>query len=285
MKFSQRYEYTPSTKSIQYETMDIELKNGLWNALRIHIINKIEKYNRNWEESDFYFFSIIIWRDLFKIPIDEIPESVNRTEIYIKNYFFDSNWYEALDFIEFVANIDQIEFFLPSFDFKNYCNKMLEREFSAYRFIGDYITPISNEYEIKGIENALIETDSNITLRGINIHLKSALEKLSDRKNPDYRNSIKESISAVESMCKIISKNDKATLSSTIGKLKNNIEIHTHLESGFKNIYNYTSDSDGIRHALTDNPNCDFEDAKYMLVSCSAFINYLIVKANKAGLI
>ena len=30
---------------------------------------------------------------------------------------------------------------------------------------------------------------------------------------------------------------------------------------------------------------CDFEDAKYMLVSCSAFINYLIQKANKIGVI
>lgn len=28
----------------------------------------------------------------------------------------------------------------------------------------------------------------------------------------------------------------------------------------------------------------DFEDAKYMLVSCTAFINYLTVKASKAGL-
>ena len=27
----------------------------------------------------------------------------------------------------------------------------------------------------------------------------------------------------------------------------------------------------------------DFEDAKFMLVSRSAFINYLIIKANKAG--
>jgi hypothetical protein len=28
-------------------------------------------------------------------------------------------------------------------------------------------------------------------------------------------------------------------------------------------------------------PNVDAEDAKFMLVSCSAFINYLIVKADK----
>jgi len=33
-----------------------------------------------------------------------------------------------------------------------------------------------------------------------------------------------------------------------------------------------------------DEPNLDIEDAKFMLVSCSAFVNYLVVKAQKAGI-
>ena len=33
-----------------------------------------------------------------------------------------------------------------------------------------------------------------------------------------------------------------------------------------------------------DEPNLDQEDAIFMLVSCSAFTNYLIVKADKAGI-
>jgi hypothetical protein len=49
-------------------------------------------------------------------------------------------------------------------------------------------------------------------------------------------------------------------------------------------MYGYTSDAQGIRHALMDEPNLSFEDAKFMLVSCSAFVNYLIAKAAKAGI-
>ena len=60
--------------------------------------------------------------------------------------------------------------------------------------------------------------------------------------------------------------------------------LHPALEKSFKQLYGYTSDSDGIRHALMDIYNCDFEDAKYMIVSSSAFVNYLIVKADKACL-
>ena len=60
--------------------------------------------------------------------------------------------------------------------------------------------------------------------------------------------------------------------------------MHTDLKKGFKDLYGWTSDSDGIRHALMEMPTVDAEDARYMLVSCSAFVNYLIVKADKAGI-
>jgi len=33
-----------------------------------------------------------------------------------------------------------------------------------------------------------------------------------------------------------------------------------------------------------DEPTLDIEDATFMLVSCSAFVNYLVVKAQKAGI-
>lgn len=35
---------------------------------------------------------------------------------------------------------------------------------------------------------------------------------------------------------------------------------------------------------MMSEPNLDQEDALYMLVICSAFVNYLIVKADKSGL-
>ncbi len=116
-------------------------------------------------------------------------------------------------------------------------------------------------------------------------HINTALAKLSDRKQPDYRNSIKESISAVEPIAKMISGNSKTELPTALKIIRDKIGLHPALEKGFNSIYGYTSDGDGIRHALTEESTCDFEDAKYMLVSCSAFINYLIMKSQKAGIL
>jgi len=53
------------------------------------------------------------------------------------------------------------------------------------------------------------------------------------------------------------------------------------MESAFSSLYGYTSDENGIRHGGIDFKSVPSEDAKYMLISCSAFVNYLIEKWSK----
>lgn len=58
--------------------------------------------------------------------------------------------------------------------------------------------------------------------------------------------------------------------------------IHAGLKSAFNMLYGYTSDANGIRHAGDiGGPSSTFEEAKFMLVSCSAFVNYLIAVSAK----
>jgi len=148
---------------------------------------------------------------------------------------------------------------------------------SAFRLVGANITQITSEEEISEIEEAL-----GHPLQGVRTHLKEALKLLSDKKNPNYRNSIKESISAVETICKLITGNKKTDLGKALKEVAPKIGLHGALKQAFNNLYGYTSDAEGIRHALMDEPNLGFEDAKFMLVSCSAFVNYLTSKAEKA---
>jgi len=284
MKFSQRIGKVSATKQLQIESLDDDLKNGLWNGLKLYVLDNLSKYDQNRKDTEFDIFCIRLWHYHYKLPIDTIPEYVKHSEQFIRNSFYNGQWYEAYDLLEFVATIDSDSLSIDTHKFKEFCNGIFEREFSGYRFIGNKISPITNEIEIEEIENAINQSGHFSSLMGANIHLKSALEKLSDKKAPDYRNSIKESISAIESVAKAISGNAKDSLGAALDKIKGKIKLHTALERGFKQLYGYTSESDGIRHALMEDHNCDFEDAKYMLVSSSAFVNYLIVKADKAGL-
>jgi hypothetical protein len=278
MRFSERIGIIKAKDSIQIDSIDSDLKNGLWNVFDSYYLEEFR--DRFVKKSNKYEFILDIWHSFFKRTIDEIPSSIIQVKSEIKTWFFQCEWYETYDFIEFCTKNDL-------FDIESiisFYNNILEREVSGYRFINGLISPITNKSEIDEIDQA-IDDAKNKNLVGVKTHLENSLRMLSDRKTPDYRNSIKESISAVESISKILSSTSKNSLGSALDKIKGKINLHPALEKGFKQIYGYTSDSDGIRHAIMEESTCDFEDAKYMLVSCSAFVNYLISKGVKAELL
>lgn len=138
--------------------------------------------------------------------------------------------------------------------------------------MGGVIAQISNEEEVAEIEDALKREQSPVRT-----HLHRALELLSSREAPDYRNSIKESISAIESLAGIVL-GQKGTLGDLIKKLKAEIGLHPALQNAFSSLYGYTSDADGVRHAIMESKDIGFEDAKFFLVVCSAFANFVTAK-------
>jgi len=279
MRFSERIGKTQPKTAIQIDAMDAELKNSIWNVLTGLFIEPMK--GGQWLTYSVHQALIeLIWFSFFKEPIDQIPFSTRDIAIEIRNRFYRWDYLKVYDFIDFLAQTDSS---LHIEEFVNAMNLVLKRELSGYRFIDHQLAPITNEQEINEIDNALKTTSKN-KLKYVNSHLSDALNKLSDRKAPDFRNSIKESISAVESICQIITGEAKTELGKTLKVLKDKLPIHGALEQGFIKIYGYTSDSDGIRHAMMDESNLDQEDALFMLVSCSAFINYLIAKSVKAGI-
>lgn len=279
MRFSQRIGRRPIKNIIQNDSMDKDLRAGLWNALQVIVLDVLDVHY-NWIIGSPYeqlFRSL--WSNFFKYPLDNLDNDWDETRRRIRDWYFEAEWDLVYDFIEFIAqNISDPDKEL----FVENCNSVLEKELSAYRFIGDNIGEITSEAEISAIEAALADSSP---LAGINGHLQSALEKFTDRKNPDYRNSIKESISAVEGMARLITGDPKATLGQAIKRLKDNgLVLHRALEDAWGKLYGYTSDSGGIRHAMLEESKIQSSDAKYMLVSCSAFVSYLLELSREAGL-
>lgn len=279
MRFSQRISKTPVRQSLQIDSIDDPLRNALWSIVYIFFFEKLQYYLYDCTSTEQLFFKLL-WHDFFKYTIDSLPYKTNEITQQVRDWYFKAEWFEVFDFLEWTCQFD------TGNTRKNVAqafNSMLEREMSGYRIVKNLITPITDETELREIESA-IETSKHTKLSPVNEHLQSALEKLADRKNPDFRNSIKESISAVEAICKMISGNPKADLGEALKTIENKVALHPALKKGFLAIYGYTSDEGGIRHALTESDNSQFEDAKYMLVACAAFVNYLKVKAIKAGL-
>lgn len=278
MRFSERYGYKPVREIIQKNSMDEALKNGLWNAISETIF---QKYSRPYlartnliSGSNLESFFKVLFHSCFKKRIDQIPYLIETTIGEIDTLFFKKyRWYEIYDFIE--ACIQYFPFDKGRENLILLLNDCLETENSAYRIVNLQITEITSEQEIQSIEEALQNTNQ---YSGVQKHLNQALKLMSDRQNPDYRNSIKESVSAVESICKIITQDDKATLGKALKIIGDRYSLHAALKSSLSQLYGYASDGDGIRHAILEESNLSYIDAKFMLVSCTNFINYLIEK-------
>ncbi len=279
MFFSQRIGQKGVRTQLQTESIDKILRTRLWNAIYTDFVTVMDaQYALNYGMGipvKFVIFAERFWCDILQYPIDTLPHSYDTFKSYLRSWVFDRRWFEVYDLLETLIKVKSP---LNKNRFINEVNQVLEEEKSGYRIIGKEVVPIVNDKELSEVESAL-KISENLRLEGVNLHLRSALDKLSDRKNPDYRNSIKESISAVESLARIITKNPKATLGSALDKMP---DLHQALRQGISNIYGYASDEGGIRHALTETSKTDFEDAKYLFVMCSALINYLICKILKS---
>lgn len=274
--FSQRKGLKPVAEVAQIGTMNDELRNSLWNALdAVFWSSDGFLYGRTGGYGEIEEFSRILWADYFKKRIDSRPGhgSSHLSHLIVDEiqvYFFSCEWNEVYDLLEFLVRVyRRAKPRLPGV-----LNQVLARELAGYKFIDGTLVDITDPQESQMLAEALADT----RFAPVTSHLHRALGLLADRKQPDYRNSIKESISAVEAMARIVSENPKATLGEALKVLERKGHLHPALKDGFSKLYGYTNDDDGIRHAMLEEPDLDQSDAQYFLLSCTSFINYL--KAN-----
>lgn len=279
--FSERYGYTQPSDVIIREQLTIPIQNAICSCY--------DSLNRNLRDSDIYrnqyaFANMLLhlWKYFFNKRDADFDYNKTGAENIATSYINNARvkWYHKLDLIEltilYLKNLDS-DFDPSRYVITNAFIESLNTEFErlnfAYRVVDFKIVEITSEEEIKSIESAISGPDEQIKE-----HLTKALDHYAKRPEGDYRNSIKESISAVEAYCR--ERTGKNTLGDAIKALKNTgITLHPLLETSLTKLYAYTNQPDtGIRHSLMDDsegytPGAD--EALFMLVTCSAFINYL----------
>lgn len=194
-------------------------------------------------------------------------------------------WNLILDLAEYVCkwvnvNNDKYSYLKDLLkEFEGNLNNEFDRLDYGYRVVNHCIVDITSDEEMAAISEALENSKDNVSE-----HLQRAVMHYSARPNPDVRNSIKESISAVEAVCRELT--GETTLGKALKHLEDNgVIIHKMLKEGFTKFYVYTNDADsGIRHALMDDEGTytpSKDEAYYMLVASSTFVNYLRRKVAK----
>lgn len=266
--FSERKKIKSLSNVLQLEDLNERTRNKLYNRIVVFIQSISDKEFRE-------KLLVYIYTDIFSMTIDEIPYNefgygIGYGDVFdtFKEIFVNNNYNEIFDFIDGIIQGIIYEDGYPYIkeEFIDSINEIFTKENVGYRIMNDVVTDLMDENTIRSIDET-IQNPYNVVVK----HYSKAVEKLF--KERDYENSIKESICSVEAMCQVIN-GSKEGLNVALKNLK--ITIHPALKEGYIKLYGYTSDENGTRHANgIGEKDATYEEAKYMLVSCSAFVNYL----------
>ena len=283
--FSERYGYTKPSEILIRETITWEIENALcscYDILSSSFHEKIAYRDETYREMELF-----LWMNFLNERRNDFYRGYGSHMVVATQVIKDASqeWYNKLNMVELsvkwlysISKDDHRKLAITQ-NFIQFINHEFKRLNYAYRFVGNEIVEITSKEEIVAIEDAIKASENNVKL-----HLQSALSLLAKKPIGDYRNSIKESISAVEAVCR--EKTGKETLGDALNELaRAGVEIPKVLKLGFEKIYGYTNNKEtGIRHALMDDEGTyvpSSEEAVFMMVSCSAFINYLYSKMSK----
>lgn len=265
--FSERKGIKNFSEMVQINNLSVRSRNLIYTC----ICKYIQMIEEDVDSSELIEY---IYIQLMSLTKDDIPYNyytyrydIDEIFKFIKKVILQLDYSDIFDFIDGLIIYFKNNICYINKEFTAEINQLFINENINYRILNNMVTDIIQEKEIESIEETL-----NNPYIEVSQHYSKAIEQL--YKVKDFDNSIKESISSVEAMCQILTQNNKATLGDALKSLKN--RIHPAMESAFQKLYGYTSDANGIRHANgLGEGDSTFEEAKYMLISCSAFVNYL----------
>lgn len=276
--FSQRNGYRIPSEQLALETVPDEVRNAIVSAF-LRLLSRLGgRWEIAYEKKSSDVLCEYLWTHFFHKNISDLYSDAfkNPSEwVLSRLQSSKTQWFTQLDFIEAVIAYSKAlevpQFYIKQFESE--VNTQFESLSYGYRIIKDCIIEITSKAEKDAVEQAV-----NDSQKPVKDTLLQALSAHCARPEGDYAGSIKHSISAVEIECCRLTK--ESTLGAALKKLKGKgIAIHPQLEAAFQNLYNYSNNEQtGIRHGKRVPEDTFVPEAKeslFMIVACSAFINYL----------
>ena len=277
--FSERYNYVKPSEVLLRECFPEEVANGVcscYDGLEEQLAcNPYQDYGFQYADLEEHLWVYFLYKRKSDFYVYQGHTIVATSYLLKQNV----PWYKKLDLIEVTVKFLSVKAkdnnyglnLIYLFELK--INEFFKRLNYSYKIVNHEVVEITSEEEVVAIETAINSSKDNIK-----VHFSNALSLYSRKPIGDYRNSIKESISAVEAYCR--EKTGENTLGQALKKLESSgMVLPKMLKETFEKLYAYTNQPDnGIRHALMDDDDKYVpgqEEALFMLVSCCSFLNYL----------
>ena len=301
LTFSQRYGYELLPAPMRLEELSADLRREIWNRMREFLSAFRDKDltgRYRFKGTEIKGFIEYVLGTLLKLPQDEIQTDHDNGMSQFKEIIERAEFNTVLDLIEIVANSDSPTGVTVTGN--TIVPNQYSKEFIIHR--NEFILAISNQFnqhaapywldisqspcrffprssrEQGEATQQAIEMLRKSGMEGATTHLRQAAEHINAQQ---YGDSIADSIHAVESVARRIDPRASKTLGPALDSLERaKLLNHPALKEAFKKLYGYTSDEQGIRHALLDKgvPDVDVDEAVFMFGACASFAAYLVNK-------
>ena len=204
-------------------------------------------------------------------PIDEWDNRFKRVCRALRQRIETSPFNEVFDLIQFVLRQGEC----PA-GFGTSMREIFARCGLAYTILDSSvptIVPAATGTEAETVAAAMREL-GQAGLTGGETHLRQSADCIG---RGDWPGSLRESIHAVESVARQIAPQETRCLTRAIDLVDRQTPLHPRLKQACKMLYRYTSDEQGVRHALLDRSRARVgaEEAVFMLGACASFASYL----------
>ena len=276
LTFSQAYGYAELPQPLKLEEISDRVRTKLWNIL-FEFVQSESEYDVDYGGSvgeNWCNILTFLHLEHHGYALDELALDYCMSDfIKYKSHFMHAKFNELFDLLLAIMRHP-----VCSQDFiQKVAAEFIESRLAYVVDVGPppTIYPAATKEEGEAILQATAEL-SNAGLSGAVSHLRRAADCISQGDPPG---AVRESIHAVESTARSLDPNAR-TLEPALRSLEKAGSLHPALKQAFSNLYGYTSDEQGIRHALIDNPqaNVGQDEAVFMLGACASFSGYLARK-------
>ena len=266
--FSDRNGIKPVNTRLQLGGLDKRTRISLLNAINwlydeaFHKISSVAVASGGTSTE----FWVQVLRDVYGKPVSYSSSKGNNEVKMLKvvgNTVLHDDYDDVLTLIEYMAaQFAEKDRYLGSLHPYELFNAVFEKEYAGYRFLDGNIVQITDDNEIREIGEA-----ADTGFAAVDAHMQNAIGLLSNRSVPDYENSARESMAAAEAMCGRALGAD-LPLADALRMLKTMPGIQPVFVSAMEAL-------DGFVPLLTADADVSFEEARFLLVTCAGFINYL----------
>lgn len=272
LTFSQAQGYEAIPGPLLLGELPSDARAGIWNQFYLFLTKSLRRKPWEGQEVSRHWELILLSKHQHdRLPLDEWSPKFSTIRTELRSSIETLPFNKVFDLIQFVLRHPACP---PEFV------AAMKRVFSECRLAYTIdegkpptIIPAVTPEEGHAVVDAL-QTLRGAGLSGAALHLRNASGHVNAG---DWAGSVRESIHAVESVARKLDPNKPRNLKAALTSLEKHGALHPALTDAFNKLYGYTSDEQGIRHALLDEPDADvgMDEAVFMLGACASFASFL----------